>query len=204
MDQVKVGRFIAASRKEKELTQRQLADMLLISDKTVSKWETGKGLPEVSLMLPLCKILEITVNELLTGERLNESDYKKYAEENIMKLMNEKQESKKKIILATVVCLIMLLSAITLILVAGMLEMQEWLRAVLIAIGFVVIVLGTGVCCVLENGAGAFECRHCGHRFVPAMKEYVMAPHTVTTRRLTCPECGKKSYCKKRLTLKKD
>lgn len=205
MDQIKTGKFIAAMRKEKELTQRQLADMLGISDKTVSKWETGKGLPEVSLMIPLCDILGITVNELLTGDRLNDSDYKIHAEENIMKLINEKQESKKKIILAVVVSFITLVSSFTLFIVAKLFEeTQEWLSILLIIIGFVVIILGVGVCCVLENDAGCFECRHCGHRFVPTMKEYILAPHTLTTRRLYCPECGKKSYCRKRLTFNKD
>lgn len=203
MDQIKTGKFIAAMRKEKELTQRQLADMLSISDKTVSKWETGKGLPEVSLMIPLCDILGITVNELLTGEKLDDSDYKIYAEENIMKLINEKQENKKKIILAVVVCLITLISSITLFLVSENFQ-QEWVRTLLMIIGFLVLFLGIGVCCVLDNGAGCFECRHCGHRFVPTMKEYIFAPHTITTRRLSCPEGGKKSYCRKRLTFKKD
>ena len=80
MDQIKIGKFIAKTRKEKDMTQKQLADALLISDKTVSKWECGKGLPEVSLMLPLCEVLDISVNDLLTGERVSDLDYKKKAE----------------------------------------------------------------------------------------------------------------------------
>ena len=71
MNQIIIGKFIATSRKAKGLTQKQLADILSISDKTVSKWERGSGLPEVSLMLPLCKALGINVNELLSGERLD-------------------------------------------------------------------------------------------------------------------------------------
>ena len=70
MDQIKIGKFIADTRKERNITQRQLADALHISDKTVSKWERGKGLPKVSLMLPLCEELGISVNDLLTGERV--------------------------------------------------------------------------------------------------------------------------------------
>ena len=77
MDQAKIGRFIAERRKAQGLTQRQLADALSISDKTVSKWECGKGLPEVSLMLPLCGALQITVNDLLTGAVVSETDYRK-------------------------------------------------------------------------------------------------------------------------------
>ena len=102
MDQVKIGKFISQMRKEKGLTQKQLGEELLISDKTVSKWETGKGLPEVSLMLPLCEKLGINVNELLTGERIPEEDYKKKAEENIMNIMREKEESIRKIIISAI------------------------------------------------------------------------------------------------------
>ena len=71
MDQLKIGRFIQTVRKELKFTQREVAERLHISDKTVSKWETGNGLPEVSLMLPLCGMLGISVHELLSGERLD-------------------------------------------------------------------------------------------------------------------------------------
>ena len=101
MDQIKTGKFIAERRKEKGLTQSRLAEMLLISDKTISKWECGNGLPEVSLMLPLCEILEISVNELLCGEKLDTSEYKNKAEELLMDFMKEREENKKKIILIT-------------------------------------------------------------------------------------------------------
>lgn len=96
MDQIKIGRFIAQMRKERELTQCQLADDLLISDKTVSKWETGKGLPEVSLMMPLCNTLNITVNELLSGERIPDESYKKKAEEIMVDLIREKKKAKRR------------------------------------------------------------------------------------------------------------
>lgn len=97
MDQIKIGKFIAEERKAKKYTQRELADKLSISDKTISKWERGNGFPEVSLLLPLCNELEITVNELLSGERLQAMDYKKKAEENMVNLVREAQESKKKL-----------------------------------------------------------------------------------------------------------
>ena len=90
MDQIKTGRFIAAMRKEQNLTQRQLAGLLQISDKTVSKWECGNGMPEVGTMLPLCEILHINVNELLTGERLD-AGYREKAEENLVDLVQEKE-----------------------------------------------------------------------------------------------------------------
>ena len=98
MDQIKIGAFIAALRKERNLTQKQLAEKLNISDKTVSKWECGKGLPEVSLMLPLCEELGITVNELLSGERLEKENYEGKAEENMLNLMIENKKKELSIL----------------------------------------------------------------------------------------------------------
>ena len=200
MDQVKTGQFIKAIRKEKNLTQREVAEKLNISEKTVSKWETGNGLPEVGLMLPLCKLLEISANELLSGERLDEKQYFEKAEQNIMSLMKEKAEAKKKLVIAVIIVCITLLAGLTVILLAALLEMELWLRIVLAVIGVVVIGTGIGIACVLDRDAGVCECRHCGERFVPTMKAYIFAPHMPTSRRLKCPKCGKKSYCIKRLS----
>lgn len=86
MDQQKIGAFIATRRKQKGWSQKQLAEALNISDKTISKWETGRGLPEVSCMLPLCHLLNINVNELLSGEILPQQAYYQKAEENILHL----------------------------------------------------------------------------------------------------------------------
>lgn len=200
MDQIKIGKFISEMRKAQSLTQRQLADALNISDKTVSKWETGRGLPEVALMLPLCELLHINVNELLSGERLTAADYSQKAEENMMKLMKEKEESKKKIVLSLVICMIVIVAAVTLVVVAGYAEMGTLARVALIAVALVIVVAGIGVACVLDYDAGAYECKHCGERFVPDLKSYVMGAHTITRRQLTCPHCGKRSYCKRRLS----
>ena len=200
MDQVKTGQFIKACRKEKNLTQREVAEKLNISEKTVSKWETGNGLPEVGLMLPLCNLLEISMNELLSGERLDEKLYFEKAEQNIMSLIQEKAEAKKKLIIAFITGFAMLAAGLTIILLAGLLEMQTWLKIVLMIVGFVIICIGVGIACVLERDAGVYECKHCGERFVPTMKAYLFAPHMPTSRKLKCPKCGKKSYCKKRLS----
>ncbi|MCI5569580.1 MAG: helix-turn-helix domain-containing protein [Lachnospiraceae bacterium] len=200
MDQVKTGRFIAGERKKKGYTQKQLAEKLQISDKTISKWECGNGFPEVSLLLPLCSELDITVNELLSGERVSDEDYRNKAEENMVNLVKEAQENKKKIILSAMVCTLTIIAALPLFLVAGAFEMEEWMRAVLIAVGLVVIVLGIAIGCILDREAGAYECPECGYRFVPDMKSYVIGPHTITKRKLTCPHCGAHRYCKKVLT----
>ena len=200
MDQVKIGQFIKACRKEKGLTQREVADSLSISEKTVSKWETGNGLPEVSLMLPLCELLEISVNELLSGERLDQKRYFEKAEKNIMSLMEEKAEAKKKIIIAAITAVITLLAGLTIAILSALWEMETWLRVVLSVIAVVTIGTGIGLACVLEKEAGVYECKHCGERFVPTMKAYLFAVHTPTSRNLRCPKCGKKSFCKKRLS----
>lgn len=200
MDQIKIGKFIAEMRKQKGLTQRQLAETLLISDKTVSKWETGRGLPEVSLMMPLCEILDINVNELLSGERLAEEAYKQKAEENMMNLVKEAQESKKKIILSAMVAVLSLVAAVPLILISGLIELALWTRILLNGIALTVIAAGIIIACILDRDAGAYECPHCHSRFVPEMGEYIMGAHTLTKRKLRCPSCGKKSYCQKRLT----
>ena len=96
MDQVKIGNFIADIRKEKRMTQKELAEAIGVSDKAISKWECGNGMPEMSMLLPLCQELQINVNELLSGERLSEDSYSQKAEENIMNLMQEKEENNKQ------------------------------------------------------------------------------------------------------------
>lgn len=98
MNQVKIGRFIAERRKQQNLTQREFADALGVSDKTVSKWECGNGMPELSSIQPICKILKIDINELFSGEKLTDADYKKKAEENMMKLIKEAEKMKKNIV----------------------------------------------------------------------------------------------------------
>ena len=159
----------------------------------------GNGFPEVSLLLPLCNELEITVNELLSGERVSE-DYLKKAEENMVNLVREAQESKKKIILSAMAAGLTIIAAVPLFLLSGMLAMENWMRILLIIIGLVVICGGIVIACILDRDAGAYECPDCKNRFVPDMKSYIMGPHTITKRKLVCPNCGAYKYCKKVLT----
>ena len=95
MEQNMIGKFISTCRKEKGFTQMQLAEKLNITNRAVSKWETGKSMPDVSIMLELCEILGITVNELLSGERIKMEDYKKKAEENLIELQAKKEKAQK-------------------------------------------------------------------------------------------------------------
>ncbi len=89
MDQEKIGRFIANCRKECNLTQEQVAEKLGVSNKTVSRWENGNGFPDVSLLQPLCELLNISVNELLLGEKIPEDNYRKKVEENTIRILEE-------------------------------------------------------------------------------------------------------------------
>lgn len=204
MDQRITGKFIAEMRKERGLTQKELADKLLISDKTVSKWECGNGLPEVSLMLPLCEVLQISVNELLTGRRLQSSEYKKNAENNLMKLINEKEHAKRSLWLEILAVLGTFLPGFALIMVAGLLEIEDWQRILLIAIAAFSILAGLTVAVLLEVHSGAFECSKCGKRFMPTLKAYLWGAHSATRRRLRCPHCGVKNWCIRRFSLEKD
>lgn len=201
MDQLKIGKFIAQTRKEKGLTQRALADKLLISDKTVSKWECGNGLPEVSLMIPLCETLGITVNELLTGKRLNASEYRQNAEENIMKLIEEKNETKFRLILEVIVVFLTLVSSVAIIMISGLAELENWTRILVVVVALVVMFGGIGVAAALEMRYAVFECLKCHKRFEPTKTAYIMGAHTITRRRLRCPHCGIKSWCKRCMTL---
>ena len=100
MDQIKIGKFIASCRKEQGMTQAVLAEKLGISDRAVSKWETGKSLPDSGIMLELCELLKINVNELLSGERIMAESYDKRAEENLLEMRREVEE-KNRLLLRT-------------------------------------------------------------------------------------------------------
>ncbi len=202
MDQITTGKFIAERRKALGLTQRELADKLNISDKTVSKWERGGGLPEVSLMLPLCKELDISVNELLSGKILSAAEYKQNAEEHILSLIQEERaKTKFQTIIAVIVAVITLLAGLTLMCLASYMEMQTIYRVLLIVGGCLVMFTGIGVAIALEITCGAFECRKCKHRFVPTLGAYLLGAHTATTRHLKCPKCGQRSWCARRMSL---
>ena len=92
MNQNRIGEFIQRSRKEKGWTQKELAEQIGVSDKTISKWENGNSVPDTGILASLCEVLEISVNELISGEKLPSEDYTKKAEENIMNLLQENQE----------------------------------------------------------------------------------------------------------------
>ena len=109
MDLVKIGKFIAQCRKEKNMTQAELAEKLNITDRAISKWETGKGMPDSSIMLDLCNELNISVNELLSGEVIEMNDYDKKAEENLLKLNKSNQYISKKLLQSIIAIILLVL-----------------------------------------------------------------------------------------------
>lgn len=96
MNQIDTGKFIANCRKEKGLTQAQLAERLGITDRAVSKWETGKCMPDSSIMLELCEILDVSVNELLSGERIKMDNYDEKVSQNLIELKRKDENNMAK------------------------------------------------------------------------------------------------------------
>lgn len=96
MNQEVIGKFISTCRKEKGLTQTQLAEKLNITNRAVSKWETGKSVPDAAIMLDLCEILDVSVNELLSGERIAMENYQK-KRKKILWNCSEKQTEPPKV-----------------------------------------------------------------------------------------------------------
>ena len=201
MDQVKIGKFIAECRKQNNLTQMQLAEKLGITDRAVSKWERGKSLPDAAIMLDLCALLNITVNDLLSGEVISMDNQNKRTEELLLEMAKQKEESDKRLlfseILVGVLCIVVMLA---LTVIASVCPMEEWLRITLILIGLFPFLVACPFMLKIEQTAGYYECKECKHRYVPSYKSVFIAPHVNRTRYMKCPECGKKSRQKKVLT----
>ena len=198
MDQVKIGKFIAQCRKNKNLTQAELAEKLNITDRAISKWETGKGMPDSGIMLELCNELGISVNELLSGEMIDMNNYDKKAEENLLEMKRLKEESDKRLLTMEIVigvlsCLILFI----LISVASLVEMADWIRILLITIGFVSFIIAMFFGIKIEQTAGYYECAKCHHKYIPTYSSVLWAMHMGRTRYMKCPKCNKWSWNKK-------
>ena len=120
MNQTEIGKFIAKRRKEKQLTQAQLAEKLNITDRAVSKWETGKCMPDSSVMLELCGILGITVNELLSGEEVDMESLEKKADENLIALKRKDENNMTKNVVVSVLFSMLLLTGIMICLICNL------------------------------------------------------------------------------------
>ena len=198
MNQVKIGKFIAECRKNKKLTQAELAEKLNITDRAISKWETGKGMPDSSIMLNLCDELGINVNELLSGEMIEMKDYDKKAEELLLEMAKNEEKNNKKLLFSMYTLLFTSLTFFLFTILITILFIPEGPEQLIIILISTVIVLIAGFTALkLEVEAGYYECKKCHHRFVPKYKEALWAMHMGTTRYLKCPKCDKKSWSKK-------
>ena len=198
MNQVKIGKFIAERRKEVNLTQAQLAEKLNITDRAVSKWETGKTMPDSAIMLELCGILKISVNDLLSGEVISVENYNKEMENKLLEMIREKEINDKNMLaLEWVLGILSTIIIIVPTIVAGFVEMEEWKRVLIAFSGFIPAFIGFFFAVKIEQVAGYYKCAHCGHTYVPTYKAVSFAMHMGRTRYLKCPNCGKKSWQKK-------
>lgn len=198
MNQIKIGRFIAECRKQKNLTQMQLSEKLGITDKAISKWERGITMPDSSIMLELCCILGISVNELLSGEKINMENNNQKNEQILLDMAKE-LEKKNKTIWSSM-WVIMTVSMIALfagILIAAFLMPEGIWQLITILVICVVFLIPCFYALKLEVSVGAYKCKNCGHEIVPTYSEALWAMHNGTTRYLKCPNCNKRTWCKK-------
>lgn len=203
MEMEKIGKFIAQCRKDKGFTQAALAEKLGITDRAVSKWETGKSLPDASLMLQLCELLEINVNELLSGEHIAMDAYKETAEANLLDLEERTQKSDKLLLDVEKYMIAIIIPVYVIMIVGGAYTIKGGNLAVgiiFIVTALVATFLAALVGLRIEHDAGYYECPNCGERYVPTMSAVVWATHFGTTRKMTCPYCNEKGYHKKVLS----
>ena len=201
MDQVKIGRFIQERRKGIGLTQMQLAELLGITDRAVSKWETGRALPDSSIMLDLCKILKISVNDLLCGEKISMENNEQKNEKLLLEMTKE-IEAKNKTIWSTmwIILTVSIIGLIGGVLAAAFLVPEGVWQIVTILAVCVIFLIPCFYALKLEVSVGAYKCKKCGHEIVPTYSEALMAMHLGTTRYLKCPKCNKRTWCKKVIT----
>ena len=201
MDQIKIGRFIAECRKRRQLTQMQLAEKLNITDRAVSKWERGKALPDASIMLELCRILHITVNDLLNGEVVTMENYQKQSEKLLLEMAKQKEEADKRLLTMEIVLgVIAVLPLIAAIIIVNIVPMEEWKGGLLVGLCLLPLLIATPFAIKIEQTAGYYECKKCGHRYIPTYSRVFMAMHISRTRYMRCPACHRYSWSKKVLT----
>lgn len=198
MDQVKIGKFIAERRKIVNLTQSQLAEKLGVTDRAISKWERGKSMPDSSIMLELCSLLNISVNDLLTGEIVTMENYNKELENNMLEALKQKELADKRLLaLEWVVGALSIIVLLVPIIIVKYIPLKDWQKIVLIISGFIPAIVGLCFALKIEQVAGYYECKECGHRYVPTYKTVAFSQHMGRTRYMKCPNCNKKSWPKK-------
>lgn len=198
MDQIKIGKFIAECRKKNNLTQMQLAEKLNITDRAISKWENGKSMPDSSIMLDLCKELKISVNELLSGEMIEMSNYNEKAEQNLLEMQKQKETSDKRLLLTEIVMgIATIIIYLILVMIASFAEMQDDTRLLIIIPLTIFVFIVCLLALRIEQQAGYYECQKCHYKYVPTYSSVLWAGHINRTRYMRCPKCNRKSWQKK-------
>ena len=198
MNQIKTGKFIAECRKKSNLTQMQLAEQLGITDRAISKWENGKSMPDTSIMLELCDILCISVNELLSGEKINMENINQKNEQLLLEMAKELEKKNKTVWTSMWAIMIVSMTALIAgIFISAFLIPEGIWQFVAILVICVVFMIPCFYALKLEISVGAYKCQNCGYEIVPTYKEAMMAMHRGTTRHLKCPKCNKRTWCKK-------
>ncbi len=198
MDQIKIGKFIQERRKEKRLTQSELAEKLDVTDRAVSKWENGNCIPDASNIQELCKILNFTINDLFSGCVVDMRDNEKKLEENLLEMIKIKEKRDKELLIleifiGVIVSIIMFLC----IMIASFVQMEDWIRIVLIVFGIIPFAIGISYAIRIEQIAGYYECSNCNYKYIPTYKSVLFSMHINRTRKIKCPNCNKKSWHKK-------
>lgn len=198
MDQIKIGKFIISCRKKQKLTQEQLAEKLGISNRAISKWENGNCIPDASNMPKLCEILNITINDLFSGEVVDMKNNEKRLEQNLIEMATLKEQRDKELLtLEIVIVLLSVILLLSLVFVASFIEMANWIRILLIIVGFVPTMLGALIALKIEQISGYYECNICHYKYIPTYKSVLWAMHINRTRYMKCPKCNRHSWNKK-------
>lgn len=195
MDYNKIGAFISKQRKEKKMTQAKLAEKLFVSEKTISKWEKGKGLPDTNLLPNLCEILGVSLNELFSGEK---SAVEKNDEQILLNMAKEIEQKNKIIWSSMWVIMIVSLTALFAGILISTFLIPEGVWQLVTIVGITILFL---IPCFyvlkLEVSVGVYKCKKCGCEIKPSYTEALWAMHRGTTRYLMCPICKKRNWCKK-------
>lgn len=198
MNEVKVGAFLSAKRKEKGWTQADLASRLHLSDRTISKWERGKGLPDVAILPDLAKELGITVDELICGES-SPIHRNIVGEEEALDILRSQQGLRKKMKWVLEFGIAGLLVDFGLLFFARIYpSLNDVTRFVLLGFALACMLFHIPVLCLVDIASSPFICSCCGKEFTPKIGTYVFGPHTWNRRFLCCPHCGRRSLCKKK------
>lgn len=198
MDQEKIGRFIKEKRNEKNITQSELAETLGISDRAISKWENGICLPDAGTMPELCKILNITINDLFSGEVVDMKEYDKKSEENLIALKKESEEKDKKLLdLEILISVPVVIIGLVLCLIAAYASIPNNIKITLIVLALILIFSIAFIAIRIEQTVGYYKCDKCNHKYIPTYTSTLWAIHIGRTRYMKCPECHKWSMNKK-------